>query len=218
MEKKMRKRRAGKIQIGLAVILIMTGSTFLKQKMTVKAAAPYDTAWKSSISWEETIMPVLQKTTDANVVYRELKLAIQYRVMSEGDILDLYQTKGARIPEAALKKLSDEGYISGYLYKYITKQAMTADDMKLVFDADYYYANNPLLQGALPDDKEVLFQNFLTAGMQAGLAASPSFNLAYYKANNPDLVKALGDNNTNYYIHYILYGRFAGLVADHLVK
>ena len=107
MEKKMRKRRAGKIQIGLAVILIMTGSTFLTQKMTVKAAAPYDTAWKSSISWEETIMPVLQKTTDANVVYRELKLAIQYRVMSEGDILDLYQTKGARIPEAALKKLSD---------------------------------------------------------------------------------------------------------------
>jgi len=203
-----------------AAALLLTAALAAAPVSPVKAAAsgsssaPYATKWAQTSTWVSTIEPALLKTTDADMVYRELKMGFMYQVMTEGDVYELYKTPGVRIPAAALQKLAAEGWISGWLYKTLTGQALTASDMSAVFDPAYYYAANPWLQGVIaPTDTDTLFRNFLTVGMPLGAAGSAQFNPALYKANYPALAAQYGTNNANYYIHYILYGKQEGMNA-----
>lgn len=203
----------------LAVMLTAVPAVPVRAAASVSASAPYATKWTQTSTWVNTIRPALLKTTDADMVYRELKLGFMYQVMTEGDVYELYKTPGVKIPDAALQKLAAEGWISGYLFRTLTGQALTASDMSAVFDPAYYYAANPWLQGVIaPTDTDTLFRNFLTVGMPLGAAGSAQFNPAVYKANYPDLAAQYGDNNANYYIHYILYGKQEGMNAVSRMK
>jgi hypothetical protein len=199
--------------------VLLTGVLALAPVCNAKAGAAYASKWTQTSTWTDTIAPALLKTTDAGMVYRELKLGFEYQVMREGDVYELYKDRGAKIPAEALQRLYTEGWISGYLYKTLTGQALVSGDMSAVFDPAFYYASNPWLQGVIdPNDREGLFQNFLAVGMQVGAVGSPDFNPACYKANYPDLAQAYGNNNANYYIHYILYGKQTGMSGDRLLK
>jgi len=208
------KKTAGKAVAILAASAVMF--TSLPAAQVQAASSPYNSKWTTAYSWADTIGPALKKTTDADELYQELKLGIQYKVMSEGDIKHLYD-QNPTLPLEALQRLSQDGYVSGYLYKLLSGEAMTAADMTAVFDADYYYTNNPDIHATIANDPNVLFQHFLANGMAEGRKADADFILADYKTNYPDLVKLYGNSNAMYYQHYLLYGKFEGRVANKLL-
>ena len=76
-----------------------------------------------------------------------------------------------------------------------------------VFDANYYYMNNPDLQSVIGLDSQKLFEHFYTCGMAEGRRASENFDVSVYKANNPDLAAVFGDDLKAYYTHYVQSGQ-----------
>ena len=62
------------------------------------------------------------------------------------------------------------------------------EDYRAVFDAQYYYDQNPDLQEAVGADPEALFEHFVTFGTKEGRSGNAEFNLKAYVFNNPDLL------------------------------
>lgn len=82
-------------------------------------------------------------------------------------------------------------------------QNQVAEQMNMyqpVFDANYYYMNNPDLQSVVGLDSQKLFEHFYTCGMAEGRRASENFDVSVYKANNPDLAA-------------VVWRRFEGLLC-----
>lgn len=75
-------------------------------------------------------------------------------------------------------------------------------DYSAVFDADYYYQQNPDLQSAIGYDDLKLFQHFCTSGMAEGRKGCEDFDVNIYKENNADLQALYGDDLKSYYEHY----------------
>lgn len=82
-----------------------------------------------------------------------------------------------------------------------------------VFDANYYYMNNPDLQSVVGSDSQKLFEHFYKCGMAEGRRASENFDVSVYKANNPDLVAVFGDDLKAYYTHYVQSGQLENRVC-----
>lgn len=196
-------------------ITVSTVVSPLAGGMQVQAKAAYDTKYSQTISMENLLLPALSNSfTNANGVYKQLKQAIRYQSIYQGNILNMIN-KGANIPADALKKLYDEGLISGFLYHFGTNQAFTVDDYKDVFDPVWYWASNPDLQAAYGTyDPNTLLVDFLTTGMALGRSSSQNFNVSYFKSNYPWLQQYLGNDNANYYLFYILFGKDMGMTAD----
>ena len=80
--------------------------------LSASAAPAYESRWTQTISMEELLLPALSNPwTDANGTYRQLKQALRFKTLYQGNILSLWQ-KGARIPAESLRMLSEEGLIS----------------------------------------------------------------------------------------------------------
>ncbi|MDD5849941.1 MAG: hypothetical protein PUE64_11545 [Firmicutes bacterium] len=203
--------------------LALTGASVISLGLPVQAASKvdgsdYQSGYSQTISMKTLLIPALNAAADAKSVTRQLTNALAYRQITQADIFEM-RSEGVNIPDETLKALSDEGYISSYIYKYFSGEAFTADDFADVFNAAYYYGANPgLMEAGVAYDEDTLLQDFLTVGMSLGRQASADFNLAYFKANYPELAESLGDVNANYYIYYILYGKSNGLVADRLLS
>lgn len=206
-------------------IVIRTGTAFLTclmlagslmPVMKAEAAAAYDSEYTQKSNWEDLILPALKKATDTNGVYRQLKLSCQYGTLSEGNIKHLYEMTDVNVSLDVIRRLYEDGLVSGYLYKTLANLSYCASDFSVVFDATEYYNNNPDLQAAVGSDAEALFQHFLNNGMQEGRSGNSEFNLSVYKENYPDLVKVYGNDNPSYYTHYMLYGKAEGRIADKL--
>ena len=87
------------------------------------------------------------------------------------------------------------------------------ENIALVFDADYYYENNPDLQTAIGADADKLMRHFLDNGMAEGRQGCESFEVHAYKENNEDLADAFGENWASYYDHYMNHGCAEGRVC-----
>ena len=64
------------------------------------------------------------------------------------------------------------------------------EDYRAVFDAQYYYEQNPDLQESIGMNPEALFEHFAAAGAKEGRSGNAEFNLKAYIYNNPDLFLA----------------------------
>ena len=177
-------------------------------------AAAYNSKYTSTYSWEDLILPALKKQTDANGVYRQLKLSLEYGTLNEGNIRHLYEQSGVNIQLEVILKLYQDGLVSSYLYKDLAGLSMDANDLAPIFNADYYYNANPDVQAVIGYDPAKLFEHFVTYGMNEGRVASSTFNINYYKSNYPAIVAEYGSNNASYYDHYMAYGRFENRVAN----
>lgn len=176
----------------------------------VRTTAAYPTQWTTVYSTTTLLKQALSNTrTNANGVYEQLMMALKYHSIDEAGIQQLV-AEGISIPTSVLTRLYNEGWISGYLYKLLTNQTLTAADYKDVFDANYYMTNNPAIlsavqSGALPADEETLFQNWLACGLPAGLKANETFDITAYETQHPDIVTALGGNRVQEVQYYILH-------------
>lgn len=80
-----------------------------------------------------------------------------------------------------------------------------ACDWDLVFDADYYIEQFPMLATLYHNDKDLLLEHFQTVGIHEGRQGSADFNAGAYKANcDSDIRNAFGDNYEGYYFYYML--------------
>lgn len=86
-------------------------------------------------------------------------------------------------------------------------------DYSLVFNAAYYYNNNPDVAAAYGNSEKNLFGHFINYGMAEGRISSQTFDVWAYKANNVDLKNAFGDQIVQYYQHYLTYGKDEGRVC-----
>ncbi|MBQ5916425.1 MAG: VanW family protein, partial [Lachnospiraceae bacterium] len=87
------------------------------------------------------------------------------------------------------------------------------EDYRAVFDAQYYYDQNPDLQESIGMNPEALFEHFATAGAKEGRSGNAEFNLKAYIYNNPDLFLAYKKNLSDYCLHYATIGKQEGRVA-----
>lgn len=87
-----------------------------------------------------------------------------------------------------------------------------------VFNASYYYKNNPDLADSCGKDAQKLLDHFVSFGMAEGRIASASFNVKIYKQNYGDLRDQFGDDWTKYYMHYINAGKAEGRIAIVLIS
>jgi|GEM_PF-1292938 len=194
--------------IGICVAIVAMSFLPIVQS---SAAAAYDSDYTKTYTFENLIKPALtNQYTNEQGIYRQLELAFRYRVLTQGEVLDLYDL-GYTVPVGVLAKLYNAGYINGYVYHRATGSAITMDDMKDVFDAEYYYNAYPDLQKAYGYDESALFNHFMTSGMSEGRRGSLSFDPVYFKNTYKDVADELGDDMSLYYIHYILHGVELGL-------
>ena len=88
------------------------------------------------------------------------------------------------------------------------------EDYRLVFDAQYYYDQNPDLQEAVGADPEALFEHFVTFGTKEGRSGNAEFNLKAYVFNNPDLLLKYKKDWSEYCKHYVTVGKAEGRLAS----
>lgn len=176
----------------------------------VRSSAAYSTQWTTTYPTVTLLKSALLNTqTNADGIYEQLMLAIKYRTVDEYDIMQLVN-EGIQIPVSSVQRLYNEGWISGYLYKALTGQAVTASDFKDVFNATYYMTANPVIlsavqSGALPADEETLFQNWLACGLPAGLSGNGTYSKAWFEQTYPAIAKALGNDALLEVQYYILH-------------
>ena len=87
------------------------------------------------------------------------------------------------------------------------------EDYRAVFDAQYYYDQNPDLQKSIGMNPEALFEHFAVAGAKEGRSGNAEFNLKAYIYNNPDLFLAYKKDYSEYCKHYAAIGKNEGRIA-----
>ena len=82
---------------------------------------------------------------------------------------------------------------------------VAACDWSLVFDADYYAAQFPMLAYLYQNDEDLLLEHFQTVGVHEGRQGIDSFNVAAYALHcDQALVDAFGNNYECYYFYWML--------------
>lgn len=92
--------------------------------------------------------------------------------------------------------------------------AEKTDDYRKVFDADYYYDNNPDLQEVIGKDPEALFQHFVNSGIKEGRSGNEEFNLKAYVFYNQDLLNVFKRDWQAYCRHYVTVGKSEGRISQ----
>lgn len=174
-------------------------------------AVSYTANYTDRYTAEEMMATILSTTTDANLQYRQIKIALTFGTISRADIYTL-AVKYSLSP-VVMEKLMNDGLITTYVYKTYCGIPIAKEDMALVFDPVFYYTAYPDVQ-VYGYNEEALFNHFLTVGMPEGRVGSANFNPVIYKANYPNMVNSLGNVNQLYYQHYLLSGCFSGLKAN----
>lgn len=104
-----------------------------------------------------------------------------------------------KIPKNSLQKVT-----AGYRIKY-TEEDLEA--VKKIFDADLYAKAYPDVAKAYGNDREALWNHYVTYGLKEGRTqVNPAFNVFAYISAYPDLQNAFGDDLVAYYVHYANYG------------
>ena len=81
------------------------------------------------------------------------------------------------------------------------------DALKKIFDANLYAKAYPDVAAAYGNDREALWNHYVTHGIKEGRTQINSgFNVFAYISAYPDLRNAFGDDLMAYYVHYANYG------------
>ena len=86
-------------------------------------------------------------------------------------------------------------------------------DYSPVFNPDYYADKYADLEATFGHDANLLWNHFITCGMNEFRQASAEFNPESYRERYADLRKAFGDDLPMYYYHYVAFGKAEGRTA-----
>ena len=103
------------------------------------------------------------------------------------------------IPKGSLQALASQ-----FKIEYTEE---TLETLKKFFDADLYAKAYPDVAKVYGNDKEALWNHYVTYGLKEGRAQiHNNFNVFAYISAYPDLQNAFGDDLLAYYMHYVNYG------------
>lgn len=89
-------------------------------------------------------------------------------------------------------------------YGYYYDNLVIFSDWSMVFDADYYMDQFPVLAYQYHYDEDLLLQHFQTVGVHEGRQGSDSFNVADYMSKCPEDVRDMfGDCYAAYYFYWM---------------
>lgn len=116
--------------------------------------------------------------------------------LNTSNILDKNKSE---IPKGLLQEVA-----SKYKIEYTAEDLET---LKKIFDADLYAKAYPDVARAYGNDREALWNHYVTYGLKEGRTqVNPAFNVFAYISAYPDLRNAFGDDLVAYYAHYANYG------------
>lgn len=87
-------------------------------------------------------------------------------------------------------------------------------DYSLVYDYNFYTAQNPDVKAVYGDDDAATLQHFVNYGMAEGRQAREDFNVFVYKNRYQDVAAVFGDDLKGCYLHYMQHGRAEGRTGD----
>ena len=136
-----------------------------------------------------SLCPVM--TADAAMIVKN-----NMGALDTSNILDSNKTK---IPKNSLQKVA-----AGYKINYTAEEL---EALKKIFDANLYAVAYPDVAKAYGNDREALWNHYITHGLKEGRTQITSaFNVFAYISAYPDLQDAFGDDLVAYYVHYANYG------------
>lgn len=92
-----------------------------------------------------------------------------------------------------------------YNYGAAYNSYVDACDWSLVFDADYYMSEFPLLAWQYNKDEALLLKHFQTVGIHEGRQGCKDFNVGAYRHNCRAFIRdAFSENYEGYYFYYML--------------
>lgn len=118
--------------------------------------------------------------------------------MGATDTHNILDKNSSKIPKGTLQYLA-----SKFKIEY-TQQDL--DALKKIFDANLYAKAYPDVAAAYGNDREALWNHYVTHGIKEGRTQISTFNVFAYIAAYPDLRNAFGDDLVAYYVHYANYG------------
>ena len=121
-------------------------------------------------------------------------------------VCGLKSTVETSIPDCIVNvTTSHNPYDVAYDYGKGYDAFVDACDWSLVFDADYYIKQFPMLALQYNYDKALLLEHFQTVGVHEGRQGNAAFNVGTYRNNCSNNVRsAFGDNWEGYYFYYML--------------
>ncbi|MBO6158011.1 MAG: N-acetylmuramoyl-L-alanine amidase [Firmicutes bacterium] len=129
--------------------------------------------------------------------YRDLRVAF-------GNDWESYYRHYMDWGKAEGRRATGVNTLTGFLSSY------DGVDYHLIYDYNYYVANNPDVVRAVGRNDEAVLKHFVEWGMAEGRRGNASFNVREYREVNPDVAKALGMNWEAIYYHYLEYGYAEG--------
>lgn len=103
--------------------------------------------------------------------------------------------------------------VFSFAYAMTGLAAGNQESYRAVFDAEYYYEQNPDLQTLIGADPEQLFSHFVSTGMREGRSGNAEFNVKSYVFWNPDLLGAYQTDLGAYCSHYVTVGKEEGRIS-----
>ena len=115
------------------------------------------------------------------------------------DTHNILDENSSKIPKGTLQYMA-----SKFKIEY-TEEDLKA--LKKIFDADLYAKAYPDVAAAYGNDREALWNHYVTHGIKEGRTQINSgFNVFAYISAYPDLRNAFGDDLVAYYVHYADHG------------
>lgn len=129
-----------------------------------------------------------------------------------------YFNTSDKVAEASSHDHDKENFWSNYnvpvcsydTVKKATSYPYNGMDYALVFDPDYYMAQNSDIRKTYKADINMMLKHFVDYGMNEGRKGNKTFNVYSYANNYEDLRKVYGNDLKAYYLHYINYGKSEG--------
>lgn len=115
------------------------------------------------------------------------------------DTHNILDKNSSKIPKGTLQYMA-----SKFKIEYTQEDL---DALKKIFDADLYAKAYPDVAAAYGNDREALWNHYVTHGIKEGRTQINSgFNVFAYISAYPDLRNAFGDDLVAYYVHYADHG------------
>lgn len=127
---------------------------------------------------------------------------VSYYIADNYDLRKIYGDNTRAYYEHYIKYGKSEGRKASFSDARNKNETLLVGKYEAVFDAHYYYDNNPDIAQVIGIDMYDLFSHFLEFGMSEGRRGNSDFDVFSYIEANPQLKDIYGDDLKAYYLHY----------------
>ena len=172
---------------------------------TVNASASVSSAYASGVN-ETSYVSADTAYTTTPVICKSASAKDYTTIDSISEVGGLISAPEQSMRASQILTNSDNPYDVDWDYGPNWDRYVEMCDWNLVFDADYYMAQYPMLAMQYHCDKDLLLRHFQTVGIHEGRQGNASFNVDAYNFNcSDDVYNAFHNHGECYYLYYMLH-------------